>query len=531
MATVMQGGGVPPHAKTLLGHPRGLFMLFFVEMWERFSFYGMRAILVLYLTKHFLLGDEPAYAIYGAYTSLVYVTPIVGGYIADKLLGARRAVMAGGVFITLGHLVLALVEGPRGVQGATLSGFYMGLALIIVGTGFLKGNISALVGKLYARDDIRRDGAFSIFYMGINTGAFVGPILIGILGETVGWGWGFGAAGIGMALGLVTYLFLQHELHGAGESPVPHTLAARSAIGLSNEWLIYLGAFVAVFGAWQLVDAQGLVAILLVVASVVTVGYILYTAVLKLPREERDRVFAALFLAALSPLFWALFEQTGSSLTIYTDQQVERSILGISIPASVFQSVNPFFIITLAPVFGWLWVTLAKKGREPSAAVKFGIGLILVGLGFFALILGAPSAGLTPAIFVILLYMLHSMAELCFSPIGLSSMTRLSVPSMTGLMMGTWFLATAAGNFLAGIIAQATGGEGAGPAQVLAVYGRIGWFAMGVGVVVLVLAPFVTKLMHLDTLGQPDHALAGQDVLGEPAAAGTNTRDEQKPGL
>ncbi|GGB26534.1 dihydroorotate dehydrogenase [Sphingomonas metalli] len=531
MATVMQGGGVPPHAKNLLGHPRGLFMLFFVEMWERFSYYGMRAILVLYLTKHFLLAEQPAYAIYGAYTSLVYITPIIGGYLADRYLGARKAVLAGGIFITLGHLVLALVEGPQGVQGATLSGFYFGLALIIVGTGFLKGNISVLVGKLYRRDDIRRDGAFSIFYMGINTGAFVGPIVIGILGETVGWGWGFGAAGIGMALGLIVYVLFTRELHGAGEPPSAQALASRPVAGLSIEWLIYLGAIVAIFGAWQLVDAQGLVAALLAVAAVVTVGYILYTAVARLPREERDRVFAALFLAALSPLFWALFEQTGSSLTVYTDQQVDRTLLGWAVPASVFQSVNPFFIITLAPVFGWLWVTLAKRGWEPSAPVKFGIGLVLVGAGFFALILGAPAQGLTPAIVIILLYLLHSAGELCFSPIGLSSMTRLSVANMTGLMMGTWFLATAGGNFLAGIIAQATGGEGAGPAQVLEVYGRIGWFAMGIGVVVLIVAPFVTRLMHLDTLGQPDHALAGQDTLAEPIATGIQTRDEQKPGL
>ncbi|MEH3158187.1 MAG: peptide MFS transporter [Sphingomonas taxi] len=531
MASVAaSGGGVPAHAKTWLGHPRGLFMLFFVEMWERFSYYGMRAILVLYLTKHFLMAEKPAYAIYGAYTALVYITPIIGGALADRYLGARKAVMAGGIFITLGHLMLALVEGPVGVQGTTLSAFYFALALIIVGTGFLKGNISVLVGKLYPRDDVRRDGAFSIFYMGINTGAFVGPILVGILGETVGWSWGFGAAGIGMALGLVTYMLFLRELHGVGEPPRPEMLAKRTAAGLSTEWLIYAGAILAIVAAWQLVGAQGVVAILLLVAAAITVGYIIFTAVVRLPREERDRVFAALFLAALSPLFWALFEQTGSSLTIYTDQQVDRTLFGWAIPASVFQSVNPFFIITLAPLFGLLWTAMGRRGIEPSAPFKFGIGLVLVGAGFFALILGAPAAGLTPAIFVILLYMLHSAGELCFSPIGLSSMTRLSVPSMTGLMMGTWFLATAGGNFLAGLIAQATGGEGAGAAQVLAVYGRIGWFAMGVGVVVLVLAPFVTRLMHLDTLGEaPDHALAGEAAIGEPAAAGVDTRGEQKP--
>ncbi len=515
------GGGVPAHAKTFLGHPRGLFMLFFAEMWERFSYYGMRAILVFYLTKHFLFGEQPAYAVYGAYTTLIYITPIIGGYLSDRYLGARKSVLAGGIFITLGHLMIALVEGPKGVQGTALEGFYLGLALIIVGTGFLKANISVLVGKLYPRDDLRRDGAFSIFYMGINTGAFIGPIIVGILGETVGWSYGFGAAGIGMALGLIVFVLFRRELHGVGEPPVA---------GQAKEIPIYLGAVAAVLVSWWLVRSQGVVGTLLVVSSVVTIGFILWTAVFKLPREDRDRIFAALFLVALSPVFWALFEQTGSSLNVYTDQAVDRTFLGWTIPASVFQSINPFFIIVLAPVFGALWVKLARVGREPSAPFKFGIGLILVGAGFFALILGAPAEGLTPAIFVALLYIFHSAGELCFSPVGLSSMTRLSVAQMTGLMMGTWFLATAGGNFLAGLIAQATGGEGAGTAQVLDVYGRIGWVSMGLGVGVLVLAPFVSRLMHLDTLAEPvDHALAGQDAAAEPGAAGLDTRGEQVP--
>ncbi|MBM6576296.1 peptide MFS transporter [Microvirga sp. SRT01] len=524
-----RAGGVPPHAKTFLGHPTGLFMLFFAELWERFSFYGMRAILVFYLTKHFLFTEQPAYAVYGAYTSLVYITPIIGGYLSDRFMGPRKAVLTGGVLISIGHLLIALVEAPQGVQGSALQGFYLGLAFIIVGTGFLKANISVLVGKLYPRDDLRRDGAFSIFYMGINTGAFVGPLIVGALGETVGWSYGFGAAGIGMVLGLVVFVLCRGALHGVGEPPEPALLTTRTRIGLSPEWLIYLGAVGAVLVAWWLVGNQGVVGTLLIVSSILTVGYILTRSIRTLPRQEFHRILAALFLIALSPLFWALFEQTGSSLNVYTDQQVDRSLLGWEIPASWFQSVNPFFIITLAPIFGALWVKLARAGREPSAAFKFGIGLVLVGAGFFVLTYGAPAQGLTPAIVIILLYAFHSAGELLFSPVGLSSMTRLSVGSMTGLMMGTWFLATAAGNFLAGVIAQATGGEGAGVERVLEVYGRIGWFAIGLGVVVLVLAPFVTKLMHLDTLGEPDHALAGDRTIGEPAAAGTDTRTEQKP--
>lgn len=528
--TTITSGGVPAGAKTFLGHPRALFLLFFAEMWERFSYYGMRAILVFYLTKHFLFGEEPAYAVYGAYTSLVYVTPIIGGWLADRHLGARKAVLAGGVFIAIGHLLIALVEAPQGVQGAALSGFYLGLASIIVGTGFLKANISALVGALYPRDDRRRDAAFSIFYMGINTGAFVGPIVCGILGETVGWSYGFGAAGVGMLAGLVAFVLFRGELHGAGAPPDAAALKRRTAIGLSREWAIYAAGVAGIALSWWLVQRQGAVGALLVVASVVTVAYILYTAVAKLPRVERDRIFAAMILIALSPLFWALFEQQGSSFNVFTDQRVDRNIFGWNVPASVFQSVNSIFIITLAPVFAALWTWLGKRGREPSAAFKFGIGLMLVGASFFALILGAPREGLTPVVYVILLYLFASMGELCFSPVGLSSTTRLSTAGMAGLMMGTWFLATAAGNFLAGLIAQATGAEGAGVEQVLAVYTRIGWFSVAVGVVVLAAAPFITRLMHLDTLGDSvDHALAGERGLAEPAAAGTDTRGEERP--
>ena len=513
----------------LFGHPRGLFVLFFAEMWERFSYYGMRAILVLYLSKHFLFSDDPAYAVYGAYTSLVYITPVIGGLLADRYLGARKAVLAGGIFIAVGHILIALVEGPQGDTGTPLNGFYLGLASIIIGTGFLKANISVLVGQLYPRDDVRRDPAFSIFYMGINIGAFVGPIICGILGETIGWSYGFGAAGVGMLLGLVVFVLFRGDLNGVGEPPVPAKLSAKTAIGVSAEWTIYLASIVGVAVCWWLVRSQGVVGTALLAFAVATFAYILYRAIATLPREDRDRLFAALFLIALCPLFWALFEQTGSSLNLYTDRQVDRSLLGWAIPASVFQSVNPFFIITLAPVFAGLWTWLGKRGAEPSAPFKFGIGLVLVGAGFLVLVAGAAaSGGLTPAIFIILLYLLHSMAELCFSPVGLSNMTRLSIASMTGLMMGTWFLATAGGNFLAAMIAQATGGEGAGVERVMEVYGNIGWFSIAIGAGVLVVSPFVKRLMHLDTLGDTDHALAGEAGLAEPAAAGMNTSGERR---
>lgn len=527
MTTATADGGVPATAKTFLGHPRGLFMLFFAEMWERFSYYGMRAILVFYLTKHFLFAEEPAYGIYGAYTSLVYITPVIGGYLADKFLGARKAVLVGGVFIAIGHLTIALVEGPVGTHDGYLSGFYLGLAFIVVGTGFLKANISVLVGQLYPRNDKRRDPAFSIFYMGINLGAWLGPIIVGILGERVGWGYGFGAAGIGMLSGLVVFVLFQRELHNAGTPPDAKALRAPRVGPLSIEWMIYLGAVASVVLSWLLIQSVDVVGGILSVFALLTILYILYRAIFTLPPVERNRIFAALYLILLCPLFWALFEQAGSSLNVFTDQRVDRMVFGWEVPASWFQSVNSLWIITLAPLFAALWTWLGKHGLEPSAPLKFALGLIQVGLGFLVLVAGAGRDGtMTPMVYVILLYLIHSTAELCFSPVGLSSMTRLAVPSMTGLMMGTWFLATAAGNFMAAKIAQATGGEGAGPNTVLDVYNRIGWYVLIIGIVALPISWLITKLMHLDTLGK-EHELAGQAELAEPAATGTRTGSEQ----
>lgn len=518
--------GVPANAKTFLGHPRGLYMLFFAEMWERFSYYGMRAILVFYLTKHFLFDEKPAYAVYGAYTSMVYITPVIGGYLADRFLGARKAVLAGGVFISVGHLLIALVEGPSGLQGGYLSGFYLGLAFIIVGTGFLKANISVLVGQLYRRDDVRRDGAFSIFYMGINLGAFIGPILVGYLGERVGWSWGFGAAGIGMLLGLVVFVLFNRELYDAGRPADPVALRRPTAIGLSTEWVIYAAALVAVLLSWWLVQDEGVVGGLLLACFGITFIYIFYRALFTLPRVDRDRIFGALYLIALCPLFWALFEQAGSSLNVFTDTRVDRHLFGWEMPASWFQSVNSFWIITLAPLFGALWVWLGKRGLEPSAPLKFALGLIQVGLGFIVLVYGAGRDGaMTPMLYIILLYLLHSTAELCFSPVGLSSMTRLAVGSIVGLMMGTWFLATAAGNFVAAVIAQFT--TGTDPDHVLTVYSRIGWTVIVIGILAVPLSMLINRLMHLDTIGNSEPGVAGQSSIGEPAAAGYDTSGER----
>lgn len=501
-------------AGTFLGHPKGLFVLFFAEMWERFSYYGMRALLIFYLTKHWLFSDEQSGVIYGGYTALVYITPVLGGYLADRYLGQRKAVLFGAVLLTFGHFLMAF-EGDGGTESAALNIFWLALSFIIVGSGFLKANISVIVGQLYSRTDFRRDGAYTIFYMGINLGAFLGSLLCGYLGETYGWAYGFGAAGFGMLLGLVVFMWGKPYLLGRGEAPDAARLAA-PMMGIKFEWLLYGVGVLAVAAIWGLIQYQAVIGWLLMIAGVVLVGYVLFVAVTKLPREDRDRIFAAMFLIIGSILFWALFEQAGSSLNLYTDRYVDRG----GVPASVFQSVNAFYIILLAPVFAGLWTWLGKRGLEPSAPAKFGFALMQLGAGFLVLVAGAANGVATPVLFIFLIYLLHTTGELCLSPVGLSAMNRLAPAHMASLIMGTWFFASATGNFVAGLIAAATGserasGEGAGQQVVLDVYSQIGWIAVGVGVGVLLISPLIKKLMHLDTLRDDD---VGSDLEGQSAA-------------
>lgn len=507
-----------PHgdsAGTILGHPKGLFVLFFAEMWERFSYYGMRALLIFYLTKHWLFSDSQAGVIYGAYTALVYITPVLGGYLADKYLGQRKAVTYGALLLTFGHFLMGF-EGNGGQDAASLNIFWLALAFIIVGSGFLKANISVIVGQLYPRTDVRRDGAYTIFYMGINLGAFLGSLLCGYLGETYGWSYGFGAAGFGMLLGLIVFTVFKPLLLGRGEPSAP--------LAKGTEWGLYGMGVVAVGVCWWMVQNQSVVGTLLGICGAALVAYVLFTAVVKLPSEDRDRIFAAMFLIIGSILFWALFEQAGSSLNLYTDRYVDRA----GVPASVFQSVNAMYIVLLAPLFATLWTWLGKKGLEPSAPAKFGLALIQLGAGFLVLVAGAANGVATPVLFIFLIYLLHTTGELCLSPVGLSAMNRLAPAHMASLIMGTWFFASATGNFAAGLIAAATGsekasGEGAGQQVVLDVYSQIGWIAVAVGVGVLVISPLIKKLMHLDTLRDDNVSddLEGQRELGvEPQQAG-----------
>ncbi|MEO8141864.1 MAG: peptide MFS transporter [Sphingomicrobium sp.] len=499
------------------GHPKGLYMLFFAEMWERFSYYGMRAILIFYLTKHWLFDDGKANLIYGAYTSLVYITPVLGGYLADRYLGQRKAVLFGGILLAFGHSLMA-VEGTGGQADPTINIFWLALAFIIVGSGFLKANISVMVGQLYKLTDIRRDGAYTIFYMGINVGAAIGTIMVGYLGETIGWGYGFGLAGIGMLAGLVVFVLGKKALNGVGEAPAP--------LSKSKETTLYGVGIAAVAVIWALVQYQDVIQTLLIVSGVSLLGYVLFQA-FKLDKEPRERIFAILFLIALNPIFWGLFEQAGGSMNLFTDRFVDRA----GVPASIFQSINPIYIILLAPFFAMLWVGLGKRGLEPSAPAKFGIALLQMGFANLVLVWGAAAVGIdvmVPVLFVFLYYLFATTAELCLSPVGLSAMNRLAPSFMASLIMGAWFYMTAVGNFVAGKIGEATGGhDGEMTKQgLLDIYSMFGWVTIGIGVGVLLLSPIVKKWMHLDTL--EDSPLAGDKELAEPEAAGINLAGETK---
>lgn len=531
LVALLGGGAVIASSKEpeFLGHPRGLYVLFFAEMWERFSYYGMRALLILYLVRHWLYSDGDANLIYGAYTSLVYITPVLGGYLADRYLGQRRAVLFGAVLLTIGQFLMA-VHGPGGQDDPTINFFWLALAFIIVGSGFLKANISVIVGQLYPRTDVRRDGAYTIFYMGINVGAAIGTIIAGYLGEVYSWSLGFGAAGVGMLLGLVVFIAYRPLLQGRGEAPDAARLSNRIG-GLRLEWLLYALGLAAIAIIWLLIQYQGFYGWLLLVMGSALLIYVLVEA-FRLDSQARDRIFAIIFLIALQPVFWGLFEQAGGSLNLFTDRFVDRG----GVPPSLFQSINPIYIILLGPLFAWLWTALGRGGIEPSTPAKFGLALLQLGFGFLVLNWGAGFAGgdgRIPVLFLFLIYLFHTTGELCLSPVGLSAMNRLAPRHMASLIMGAWFFATAGGNFVAGKIGEMTGGGEGGEMSrdgTLEIYWTIGLIAMGIGVAVLIISPLVKRLMHLSTL-RDDEELAGyKELADENQGAGMFPQRETKPG-
>jgi len=584
----------------LFGHPKGLYICFTTELWERFSFYGMKFLLLLYLTKYHLFSDEMGFDVLGAYAGLVYALPVIGGLIADRYLGMRKSVLFGGMLLSLGHILMA-VEGHQAISypvgyaltenltlangevlaagtvlaeaimfrdTAALNVFYFALSLIVMGVGYLKPNISTIVGKLYAEGDPRRDSGFTIFYMGINIGAFLATLLCGWLGETFGWKYGFGAAGIGMIVGLISFSWGQRYLHGHAEPSDPEKLRVKVFGPISREWAIYLLSLPVLGVFWLLVQHEPVVLLTQNVFLVTAiVGIILYSMIYRktessnLPAyafaaaaiisgayaaganlgffpgsealveyaiyvaialiagfvvygfkthnsDEFGRTVVLMFLILTTVVFWALFEQSAGSMTLYADRIVDRTAGGITFTAAQFGSLNSMFIWIFAIPFAALWTFLSKRNLEPSTPVKFGLGIIQAGLGFGALVLGAQfpdQAGKVGMIWLVLAYLLHTTGELCLSPVGLSAVTKLSIGRVVGVSMGTWFLATALSETVATRLGKLAAvdthaGEVIGAADALATYTELFQFLMyvglGVGVVVLLVSPLLRRGMH-----------------------------------
>jgi len=581
----------PADRKTWFGHPRELARLFTTEMWERFGYYGMRALLTLYLTKHFLFSDQQATGLYGGYTALVYLTPLVGGFLADQYLGSKRSVKFGAILMALGYFTLAFGGSPakpyatingqryevvvdhfvdrpssdpqevrslvdngkklqiRGNEDGsvslldngtearhlakgsvefagernplTLAIMLIALSLISVGNGFFKPNISTIVGTLYEQGDRRRDAGFTIFYMGINLGSILGQLFCPLLADWIGWWAGLSLAGVGMT---ISYLLMQFDggrLAGYGERP---------ANAPNKDIIIYIGALIAVpvfvflfsnlmnsapaaegSGFLGYLMSLSLMGKLLFGTFIIAVPGILVWSYAKGTRAEAQMMTAAMVLIVFNVFFWTLFEQAGSSLTLFADRNTDRSVFGLfTMSAPQTQNFNPICIVLFAPLMSWLWTSLAKRGLEPSIPIKFSIALMGVGAGFLFLVFGSTFAGPGSSFQVGLwwlagLYLIHSLAELCISPVGLSMITKLSIARVVGLMMGVWFLSISVAQYFAGIVAQFASVETVG-GQVTnlkvsldtytATFTTIAWIAIGAGVVLFLLSWPLKKWMH-----------------------------------
>ena len=585
--------GIPVLMQILKNHPRGLIILFFAEMWERFSYYGMRGILIFFLTQHFLFDDAMAGSTYGSYTSLVYLLPLVGGILADRYIGTRKAIAFGALLLVAGHGMMAFEGRPatetltyagtayeisaegRGAsrdvnivvngqkyafgpaegggiavaglpEGSTLPAtlapgsyemkqtrdmagvniFYLALSLIIMGVGFLKPNISTIVGQLYPQGDPRRDSGFTLYYYGINLGAFWAAVLCGFLGQTVGWWAGFGLAGVGMALGWVVFVLGKPLLEGHGEPPNPELLKQPLFGPLNREWLIYILGVLGVAVVWFMVQRNALVGTVLGISTLLSLAAILWVIVgVCKTWAQRQRMMLALVLIFGAVVFFTLFEQAGTSLNLFADRNVDLTIaptamqfLGITIgtpdqlaaagitptgfwidatiTAAQVQSFNAGFILIFAPIFAALWAWLASKKMDPDPTMKFGLGLVQVGLGFLVVVWAAGSGMVSPTfqmplIILALLYMLHTTGELFLSPVGLSEITKLSMPSVVSFMMAVWFLASSIAQFVGGKIAglmgtETVGGQVLDPQGALATsldgFNKLGTWGVGIGI-------------------------------------------------
>ncbi len=610
--------GIPVLMQIVKNHPRGLIILFFAEMWERFSYYGMRGILIFFLTQHFLFDDATAGSTYGSYTSLVYLLPLVGGILADRYIGTRKAIAFGALLLVAGHGMMAFEGRPatetltyagtayeisaegRGAsrdvnivvngqkyafgpaegggiavaglpEGSTLPAtlapgsyemkqtrdkvgvdvFYLALSLIIMGVGFLKPNISTIVGQLYPQGDPRRDSGFTLYYYGINLGAFWAAVLCGFLGQTVGWWAGFGLAGIGMALGWVVFVLGKPLLEGHGEPPNPELLKRPLFGPLNREWLIYIFGVLGVAVVWFMVQRNALVGAVLGVSTLLSLAAILWVIVgVCKTWAQRQRMMLALVLIFGAVVFFTLFEQAGTSLNLFADRNVDLTIaptamqfLGITIgtpdqlaaagitptgfwidatiTAAQVQSFNAGFILIFAPIFAALWAWLASKKMDPDPTMKFGLGLVQVGLGFLVVVWAAGSGMVSPTfqmplMILALLYMLHTTGELFLSPVGLSEITKLSMPSVVSFMMAVWFLASSIAQFVGGKIAglmgtETVGGQVLDPQGALATsldgFNKLGTWGVGIGIGFILISFLIKGWSHgaNDAGNHPSH--------------------------
>ena len=504
---------------TAFGHPKGLMTLFFTEMWERFSYYGMRALLILFMTKTIVDGglgfdDKTAGAIYGLYTMGVYLLALPGGWLADRLFGLKKSVWYGGIIIALGHFMMAVpgienwINGSSGPKEALTSldtnSFFLGLILIVLGTGLLKPNISSIVGQLYPAGSSKRDAGFSIFYMGINLGGFIAPIACSTVAE-YDMHLGFGLAGLGMVFGLIQYKLTGGSLEGFGEAPALNTpieLESQKKLRKATTLIgVILGIILVIlFTGIVPIDASAIAGASGTVIAIVAFGYLGYVIAFGgLIKADKNKVGVIAILFIFSAMFWSGFEQAGSTLNLFAERFTDRRIMGWEIPTGYFQSINSLFIIIFAPFFAALWVWLGRMNLEPSSPLKFTFGLLLLGLGFFVMYFAtkiAASGELAAPSWLIITYLLHTFGELSLSPVGLSLVTKLAPNGYGGQMMGIWFLSVALGNLIAGIVAgEASGGTEEGIAAMPDQFMMIVYTVIGSALVLFLLKPILRKMM------------------------------------
>ena len=504
---------------TIFGHPKGLMTLFFTEMWERFSYYGMRALLILFMTTAVFEGglgfdDKTSGAIYGLYTMGVYLLALPGGWLADRLFGLKQSVWYGGIIIAFGHFTMALpgvvkLFSSSEVEKVALTtfdtnSFFLGLILIVLGTGLLKPNISSIVGQLYPAGSSKRDAGFSIFYMGINIGGFIAPIICGTL-ATYDWHLGFGVAGLGMVFGLFQYRMTSDTLEGLGDKPIFLTEAEKSGnkklkINTSIILAVLAAVIAILFTGVIPIDVSAIAGASGTVIAIVAFGFLGYVMAFGgLDKADRNKVGVIAILFLFSAMFWSGFEQAGSTLNLFGERFTDRMVLGWQIPASYFQSINSLFIIIFAPFFGALWVWLGRRNLEPSSPLKFTFGLILLGVGFLIMYFAAKiaaSGDLAAPTWLIMTYMIHTFGELSLSPVGLSLVTKLAPKNYGGQMMGIWFLSVALGNLFAGLIAgEASGGSEEALAQMPDQYMLIVYTVMGSAILLFLLKPVIKRMM------------------------------------